>query len=50
MTICAPLRAMLVGEKEKGPGLTEIVGGLGWLVGLAGIAAYFAAKGKKPRS
>jgi nickel transport protein len=46
----APLRAMLVGEKEKGPGLTEIVGGLGWLVGLAGIAAYFAAKGKKPRS
>jgi len=45
----APLRAMLVGEKEKGPGLTEIVGGLGWLVGLAGIAAYFAAKGKKPR-
>lgn len=46
----APLRTMLVGEKEKGPGLTEIVGGLGWLVGLAGIAAYFAAKGKKPRA
>jgi nickel transport protein len=45
----APLRAMLVSEKEKGPGLTEIVGGLGWLMGLAGIAAYFAAKGKKPR-
>lgn len=45
----APLRAMLVGEKEKGPGLTEIVGGLGWLVGLAGIAAYFASKGKKPQ-
>lgn len=45
----APLRAILVAEKEKGPGLTEIVGGLGWLVGLAGIAAYFAAKGKKPR-
>lgn len=44
----APLRAILVGEKEKGPGLTEIVGGLGWLVGLAGLAAYFAAKGKKP--
>jgi nickel transport protein len=46
----APLRAILVGEKEKGPGLTEIIGGLGWLVGLAGIAAYFAAKSKKPRS
>ena len=45
----APLRAMLVGDKEKGPGLTEIVGGLGWLVGLAGIAAYFASKGKKPQ-
>lgn len=46
----APLRAILVADKEKGPGLTEIVGGLGWLVGLAGIAAYFAAKGKKPRA
>ena len=46
----APLRAILVAEKEKGPGLTEIIGGLGWLVGLAGIAAYFAAKGKKPRA
>ncbi len=45
----APLRAILVGDKEKGPGLTEIIGGLGWLVGLAGIAAYFAAKGKKHR-
>ncbi|BAH75717.1 hypothetical protein [Solidesulfovibrio magneticus] len=45
----APLRSLLAGEKEKGPGLTEIIGGLGWLVGLAGIAAYFAAKGKKPR-
>jgi nickel transport protein len=45
----APLRAMLVSDKEKGPGLTEIVGGIGWLVGLGGLAAFFAARGKRNR-
>ncbi|MEA4855779.1 MAG: hypothetical protein AAGU21_18300 [Solidesulfovibrio sp.] len=36
----APLRKMLLDDKEKGPGLAEIFGGIGWLVGLAGLAAY----------
>ena len=44
----APLRAILVGEKEKGPGLTEILGGIGWLVGLAGIAAYANSRRGRP--
>jgi len=44
----APLRAILVGEKEKGPGLTEIIGGLGWLAGLAGIAAYVRCRRGRP--
>lgn len=36
----APIRKMLVEEKEKGPGLTEIFGGIGYLLGLAGLLAY----------
>lgn len=44
----APLRAMLVAEKEKGPGLTEIIGGIGWLVGLAGLAAYAGSRRGRP--
>jgi nickel transport protein len=31
---------MLLDDKEKGPGVAEIFGGIGWLVGVAGIAAY----------
>lgn len=36
----APLRNILLAEKEKGPGLTEIIGGIGYLVGIAGLLAY----------
>jgi len=36
----APLRKILLDDKEKGPGLTEILGGIGYLVGLAGLLAY----------
>ena len=44
----APLRKMLLEEKEKGPGLREIVGGIGYLVGIAGLLAY--ARSRKGRS
>lgn len=44
----APVRALLVAEKEKGPGLTEIIGGIGWLVGLAGLAAYAGSRRGRP--
>ncbi len=40
----APLRRMLVEEKEAGPGMTEIVGGVGWIFGLVGVAAYFKSR------
>jgi len=36
----APIRRMLTEEREKGPGLTEIVGGVGWIIGLFGMAAW----------
>jgi nickel transport protein len=36
----APLRKILLDEKEKGPGLTEVFGGIGYLVGMAGLLAY----------
>lgn len=36
----APIRKMLLDQEEKGPGLVEIAGGIGWLVGIAGLLAY----------
>ena len=35
----APLRRMLL-EQEEGPGWKDILGGIGWIVGLAGIAVW----------
>ncbi len=35
----APLRAMLAAEAERGPGMTEILGGIGWILGIFGTAA-----------
>ena len=34
-------------ERDKGPGLTEIIAGIGYIVGIMGIILYFRAK-KKP--
>ena len=33
-------------EKDKGPGITEIIGGIGYIFGLMGLALYFK-KGRK---
>ena len=35
----APLRAMMAAEAERGPGMTEILGGIGWILGIFGTAA-----------
>jgi nickel transport protein len=43
----APLRRDLAALANPEPGLKEIVGGLGWLVGLAGLILYFRNR-KKP--
>jgi nickel transport protein len=40
----APLRRDLAALANPGPDLREIVGGLGWLVGLAGLALYFKGR------
>ena len=42
----APIREMLAEAYTAGPSWREIVGGIGWLVGLAGLIAYF--KGRRP--
>lgn len=40
----APLRAMLAAEAERGPGMTEILGGIGWILGIFGTAALCLAR------
>lgn len=42
----APLREMLLDSQE--PGLREVVGGIGYLVGIAGLLAY--ARSRRPAS
>jgi nickel transport protein len=32
---------LLLEQQRKGPSVTEIVGGIGWILGIVGIAAYF---------
>lgn len=45
----APLRGQLLrlAESQQEVGLREVVGGLGWILGLVGIAAYFKARQMK---
>ncbi len=40
----APVREMLLEEQQSGPGLAEVMGGLGYFVGLFGIAAYLKSR------
>ena len=40
----APIKRALLERTEEGPGLREIVGGIGWIFGLVGIAAYFKSR------
>jgi nickel transport protein len=46
----APLRSMLAEQNLSGPGLTEIIGGLGWIVGIFGAAALGRASQKRKES
>jgi nickel transport protein len=39
---------LLLEMQQRGPGLRDIVGGLGWILGLVGIAAYLLSR--RPRS
>jgi nickel transport protein len=38
---------LLLEQKTREPSLTEIVGGIGWILGIVGIAAYFMSLRRK---
>lgn len=38
----APIKRAVL--EKQGPGLTEIIGGIGWILGLAGVVAYFKGR------
>ena len=40
----APVRRALAAGSEAEPGLRDIVGGLGWIMGLVGIGLYFSRR------
>lgn len=42
----APVKRLLLESAQKGPGTTEIIGGIGYIVGLLGLAAFFSARRK----
>ncbi|MFC1868377.1 hypothetical protein ACFL0H_09615 [Thermodesulfobacteriota bacterium] len=35
-------------EEEKGPGITEIIGGIGYILGIMGIVLYLKARKRQP--
>jgi len=44
----APVKRSLAMQQETGPSLQDILGGIGYILGLAGITAYFKSQKKKP--
>ncbi|MDD3313408.1 MAG: hypothetical protein PHP91_14845, partial [Pseudodesulfovibrio sp.] len=40
----APIKQMLLEMHDAGPGVVEIVGGIGWIFGLFGVAAYVKSR------
>lgn len=42
-----PLKQMIVRQQVRPPGLQEILGGLGYIIGIAGIIAYLASRKRK---
>ena len=42
-----PITEMLADSMNRSPGFTEIMGGIGYILGLVGIAFYFANRKKK---
>ena len=39
---------MTLQEKSERPGMTEILGGIGYIIGILGVIAYFKGRSKKP--
>lgn len=42
-----PIVRMITESQSKGPSVTEIVGGIGYIFGLMGVVLYFKNRGKK---
>ena len=42
-----PIVKMLAELRAKGPSMTEVIGGIGYIVGLMGLALYFLSRRKK---
>lgn len=42
----APIKRAVLERSGEGPGLREIVGGLGWIFGLVGVGAYFKSRSR----
>jgi len=42
-----PIVRMMTESQSKGPSVTEILGGIGYILGLMGVAIYFKNRGKK---
>ncbi len=42
-----PLKAMMARQVESGPSLQNIIGGIGWLVGIGGLVAAWASRKKR---
>ncbi len=40
----APIKRSLLEQSQRGPELREIIGGIGWIFGMVGIAAYFKSR------
>ena len=43
----APIAEILADSIHRGPGITEIMGGIGYILGLVGVALYFANRKRK---
>ncbi len=44
-----PVIQMLSDERQQGPSLNEILGGIGYIIGLVGLGAYIHARKTRPR-
>ncbi len=42
----APIANMLVDSLDQGPKVSEVIGGIGYIFGLVGVALYFSNRGK----
>jgi len=42
-----PIVRMMTESQSKGPSVNEVVGGIGYIFGLMGVALYFRSRGKK---